>query len=160
MEKKLLVISGSRSWIASQVFNIGSIISVTFGVVVDGLKYLLTGKLFANQYITMAVVVIPFILWFAGSIFAYAVMAYHPNERVRHYNLWAGYRFYAYTGFLPTGLIFAGTIEDFFHITSLVMWLWIGALGIAIIVPWGIYDIIKSSREEWAEITIEVEPHE
>ncbi|MGD9787296.1 MAG: hypothetical protein AB7U30_05015 [Sulfuricellaceae bacterium] len=160
MEKELHVISGSRSWFASQIFNFGSIISVTFGAVVNGLKYLLTGTFFANQYITMAVVVIPFILWFAGSIFAYALVAHHPNERVGYYNRWAGYRFYAYTGFLPTALIFAGSIQEFFHVTPLVMWLWVGAIGIALIVPWGIYDIVKSRREEWAEVTVEVERHE
>ncbi len=160
MEKELHVISGSRSWLASQVFNIGSMVAVTFGAAVNGLKYLLTGSLFANQYITMAVVVIPFTLWFGGSIFAYALVAHHPNERVQHYNRWAGYRFYAYTGFLPTALILAGSIQTFFHVTPLEMWLWIGALGIAMVVPWGIYDIIKSRREEWLEITVEVDRHE
>lgn len=160
MEKELHVISGSQSWWASQVFNIGSIISVTFGASVDGLKYLLTGSLFSNQYITMAVVVIPFILWFAGSIFAYALVAHHPHPRVGHYNRWAGYRFYAYTGFLPTALIFAGSIETLFHVTPLVMWLWVGALGIVMVVPWGVYDIIKSLREEWLEVSVEVQRHE
>jgi hypothetical protein len=103
----------------------------------------------------MSVVVIPLVLWFAGSIFFYAVSAHHPDPRVRHYNKWAGYRYYAYMGMLPTALIFAGTIQEYFHVKPLVMWLWVWVAGIAIIVPWGVADVVKSRREAWQDMTLE-----
>jgi hypothetical protein len=137
MNKELHTISARRCWLSSQVVNIGSMVSVLLGPLI-----------------------VPLVLWFAGSIFAYAVVAHHPDARVRHYCKWAGYRYYAYMGMLPTALIFAGSIQQFLHIKPLTMWIGVWAVGVLVLVPWGIYDLVKSRKEDWQDMTIEVDKHE
>jgi hypothetical protein len=136
MEKTVHTVTARKCWLSSQVFNIGSMISILLGPLV-----------------------VPLVLWFAGSIFAYAAVAHHPDERVRHYNKWAGYRYYAYMGTLPTALIFAGTIQDVLHIKPLVMWIGVWVVGLLALIPWGVYDLVKSRREDWRDITVEIENH-
>jgi hypothetical protein len=137
MAKELHTLSAKSCWLSSQVVNLGSMISII-----------------------LAPLVVPLVLWFAGSIFAYAAVAHHPDERVRHYCRMAGYRYYAYMGALPTALIFAGSIQSFFHIKPLAMWIWVWVLGLVMLVPWGVYDILKSRKENWQDLSIEVDKHE
>ncbi len=133
METVRHVISAKQCRLSSQIVNLGSMI---------------------------AVLIFPLItLWFAGSIFAYAAVGHHPDLRVREYNRYAGYRFYGFAGTLPVLLIFA---DELHHLAggTLKMWLWVWAVGVLTVVPWGIWAWIKSGREEWREIVMEGEKHD
>ena len=126
-------LSAKQCRMASQVFNLGSMLAVTVPVLV--------------------------IIWFGASMVAYAHFAHHPDQRVIHYNRIAGYRFYGWAGTLPTVLIFS----DAFHKLAggtLKMWLWVWASGALVMIPLGIWDWLKSGKENWQELTVEVEHHE
>jgi hypothetical protein len=87
------------------------------------------------------------LLWFGGSMLIYALHRHHPNPRVGHYTQQAAYRFYAVMGaIIPIGTFFPGR-----GITS---WLIAWGLGLAVIVPWSIWSIVRIRREEWPDIEI------
>ena len=91
-------------------------------------------------------------IWIAASIFVYASIAHHPNPRVVHFNRWAGYRFYGAAGFLMVfGQPIFSLLNDW-HIALPVLW---GLLALCVI-PWGIWDLIRVSRENWQDLVIEV----
>lgn len=91
----------------------------------------------------------PIMIWLAASIFVYAAIAHHPNLRVRHYNQWAGYRYYAIVGFLT---IFANDLASLPG-----GWLSVLGIGVVALVPWATWDVLQASREAWADMEIEVE---
>jgi hypothetical protein len=119
--------------IASQVFNLGSMFSVLIPV--------------------------PFvILWFGASMVAYAHFAHHPDPRVIHYNKIAGYRFYGWAGTLPVVLILSDTLAKLVGGT-LKLWLLVWASGVLVMIPLGLRDWLRSGREEWKEMTVEIKQH-
>lgn len=103
-------------------------------------------------FLPFAMALPPIMLWLAASIFVYAMIAHHPNERVRHYNRWAGYRYYALVGFLT---IFSNDIAQ-----QLGGWLTVLGIGVVALVPWAAWDAIKAGREEWVDMELEVEHHD
>ena len=147
------VISAKSSRFSAQLFNIASVAAITAGI-----SALLLGKLLASQKIGFLPFVLsfpPLMIWLAASIFVYASIAHHPNERTRHYHRWAGYRFYGATGAM---VVFGQLIYEVFGG-------WVGLMGVwavmfLIVVPWGLYDIWKAARENWQDMTIEVGIHE
>lgn len=128
-----VLVSARQCRFASQIFNIASMVAITFPVLV--------------------------ILWFGGSIFAYAVVGHHPDLRVRRYNSIAAYRFYGVIGALPIVLIFSGVLQGWAG-GLLAMWLWVWALCALVLIPWGIWDYIRSSRETWRDLVVEVGQHD
>lgn len=117
-----LVLSGKQQRMSAQIFNIASIV---------------------------AVLVPPLILiWIAASIFVYAAIAHHPNPKVVYYLQWAGYRFYGLVGTLVVVLNFSGFIRDWLGSTA-HMWLVIWLLSMLVVIPLGIRDIWRASREHW-----------
>lgn len=127
------LISASQCRRSAQLFIIGSIISV---------------------------LVPPLIMvWIAASIFAYASVAHHPNMRVREYQLWAGYRFYGLIGTLVVVLNFSGEMKAWVGGgVNLLLAVW--AVSLLVIVPLGIWDLIRISRENWQDMLVEVRVHE
>ncbi len=88
-------------------------------------------------------------LWIAGSIFVYSSVAYHPNPRVAYYNRIAGYRFYGAVG---TMMVVGQPFSSLFHGWYRLLAIW---LVIAIVViPFGLWDIIRAGRENWQDLTI------
>ncbi len=99
-------------------------------------------------FLPFAMALPPIMLWLAASIFVYAMIAHHPNERVRHYNKWAGYRYYAIVGFLT---IFSNDIAQ-----QLGGWLTVLGIGVMALVPWATWDVVRAGREGWIDMEIEV----
>ena len=99
----------------------------------------------------VAVLVFPLLMiWIALSIFVYASIAHHPNPRVRAYNRWAGYRFYGAAGFM---IPFGSPIYGIFGNWHGVLALW--AIMFIVVIPWGIWSVIKVYRDEWQETVVE-----
>ena len=105
----------------------------------------------------IAVLVPPLLMvWIAASIFAYAAIAHHPDLRVREYQRWAGYRFYGLVGTLIVVLNFSGELKDVLGGgMNLLFTVW--ALSLLVVVPLGIRDLIRISRENWQDMMVEVE---
>jgi len=105
----------------------------------------------------IAVLVPPLLMvWIAASIFAYAAIAHHPDMRVREYQRWAGYRFYGLVGTLIVVLNFSGELKDVLGGgMNLLFTVW--ALSLLVVVPLGIRDLIRISRENWQDMMVEVE---
>jgi hypothetical protein len=143
------VISASSSRFAAQLFNL-----ITVAVLLVSLTALLLGKLLASQKIGFLPLVLslpPVMIWLGASIFVYASIAHHPNQRTVHYNKWAGYRYYGVMGSL---VVFGQPLYDLLGGWQGLM-LVLG-LAVTIIVPWALFDIYKAAREPWQDMTIEV----
>ncbi len=108
----------------------------------------------------IAVLVPPLLMvWIAASIFAYASVAHHPDMRVREYQRWAGYRFYGLVGTLIVVLNFSGELKALLGGgMNLLFTVW--AVSILVVVPLGIRDLIRISRENWQDMKVEVQVHE
>lgn len=102
--------------------------------------------------------IIPMLLWIAASIFVHASIAHHPNQRVRDFLYPAGYRFYGVVGTLVVILNFSPQMSKWvggwLHLGVII---WVSSLLI-ILVP-GIRDILRANKENWQDMTIEVEEH-
>jgi hypothetical protein len=91
------------------------------------------------------------LLWFGGSMLIYALHRHHPNPRVGHYIQRAAYRFYAVMGaIIPIGTFFPGR-----GITS---WLIAWGVGLAVIIPWSLWSIVRIRRETWPDIELPTAP--
>ncbi len=87
------------------------------------------------------------VLWFGGSMLVYALHRHHPNPRVGHYTQRAAYRFYAVMGaIIPIGTFFPGR--------GITPWLIAWGIGLAVIVPWSLWSILRIRREPWPDITL------
>ena len=87
------------------------------------------------------------LLWFGGSMLIYALHRHHPNPRVGHYTQHAAYRFYGLmAAIIPIGTFFPGR--------GITPWLIAWGIGLAVIVPWSLWSIIKIRREDWPDITV------
>ena len=110
-----------------------------------------------TQLSCLAVMLPPLvILWIAASIFVYASIAHHPNPRVVEYLRPSGHRFYGLVGALVVALNFS---------TQMAKWaggwlplaLGIWGLGVLVVVLPGIRDMMRANRENWQDMTVEVE---
>jgi hypothetical protein len=108
----------------------------------------------------LAVIVFPLIMvWIAASIFVYASAAHHPDHRVGEFQRWAGYRFYGLVGTLVVTLNFSGEMKHWVGGgVNLLLAVW--AVSVLVVVPLGIRDLIRIGREQWRDMTVEVEVHE
>lgn len=108
----------------------------------------------------LAVVVFPLVMvWIAASIFVYASAAHHPDCRVGEFQRWAGYRFYGLVGSLVVVLNFSGEMKAWVGGgVNLLLAVWI--VSVLVVVPLGIWDLIRISRENWQDMLVEVPVHE
>ncbi|MEQ1667609.1 MAG: hypothetical protein ABL868_04060 [Sulfuriferula sp.] len=120
---------------------------------------IITGKsaLFAARLFNIASVIATLIapllmIWIAASIFAYASVAHHPNPRTVYYNRISGYRFYGATGAM---VIFGQPIYGLFGNWHGLVAAWM--IMVVVVVPFGIWDIFRAGRENWQDLTVEVE---
>jgi hypothetical protein len=98
-------------------------------------------------------------VWIAASIFVYASVAHHPDMRVREFQRQAGYRFYGLVGSLVVVLNFSSEMKAWLGGgMNLLLTVW--AVSLLLVVPLGIWDLIRISRENWQDMTVEVEVHE
>ncbi|TCV84769.1 hypothetical protein [Sulfurirhabdus autotrophica] len=94
-------------------------------------------------------------IWIAASIFVYASIAHHPNPKVAYYNRIAGYRFYSVAGAM---VVFGQPIYMIFNNWHGLLAVW--AVMAIVIIPWGIWDLIKAQKDEWQDMVIEVPVNE
>lgn len=134
---------------SARMFNFLAIATTVLAASLFGLGQLVADKKLA--FLPMAMSLPPIMIWLAASIFVYASIAHHPDLRVRHYNKWAGYRYYAVVGTLT---VFS---NDLAHLPT--GWLGVWALFLLTLVPWASYDIWKAGREAWQDIEFEKEAH-
>lgn len=87
------------------------------------------------------------ILWFGGSMLIYALHRHHPNPKVGRYTQQAAYRFYGVMGaIIPIGTFFPGR--------GITPWLIAWGIGLAVIVPWSVWSIMRIRREEWPDLVL------
>ncbi len=94
----------------------------------------------------------PILIWLAASIFVYASIAHHPDPTVRHYNKWAGYRYYAVVAALTV------LSNDLAQLPT--GWAGVWTLLLLALVPWATYDIWKAGKENWHDIEVLKEAHQ
>ncbi len=133
---------------AARMFNYLSIGSSVLSAALFGLGKMVGGKI---SFLPLAMSMPPVAVWLAASIFVYASIAHHPNLTVRHYNQWAGYRYYALLGTLPVVPIFHDFIPG--------GWGSIAVLLLGILLPWAGYDIWRAGREDWQDMVVDLKDH-
>ena len=139
------LITAASSLRSARLFNL---LSIGTTVLSGGLFTL--GSVIADKkvaFLPMAMSLPPVMIWLAASMFVYAAIAHHPNETVRHYNKWAGYRYYGIVGFLT---IFA---NDIAHLPTGWTGVWV-LMGVALI-PWSLYDLWRAGKEDWQDLVVE-----
>lgn len=100
--------------------------------------------------------VVPIAIWIAASIFVYASIAHHPNPRVVEYLRPSGHRFYGLVGGLVAVLNFSSPLAKMVGgAWNLAFIIW--GLGLLVVVLPAIRDIIRAGKENWQDMTIEVE---
>jgi hypothetical protein len=112
---------------------------------------LFSARLFNIASITATLIAPLLMIWIAASIFAYASVAHHPNVRTVYYNRISGYRFYGATGAM---VIFGQPIYSLFGNWHGLVATWL--ILVVVVVPFGIWDIIRAGREDWQDLTIGV----
>ena len=120
--------------------------------IVTGKSALFAARLFNIASITATLIAPLMMIWIAASIFAYASVAHHPNPRTVYYNRISGYRFYGATGAM---VIFGQPLYGLFGNWHGLVAAWL--IVVVVVVPLGIWDIIRAGRENWEDLTIEVE---
>ena len=110
--------------------------------------------------------IIPVLLWIAASIFVHASAAHHPNQRVREYIYPGGYRFYGVVGSLVVLLNFSPQMSkwvpgelNFGPLHLPMFWPLVWVLSMLVIIPLGVRDILRANRDNWQDMTVEVEEH-
>ena len=98
-------------------------------------------------------------IWIAASIFAYAAVAHHPNQKVRGYLVPAGYRFYGLLGGLVVTLNFSSQLAKWVGgglYLAIIIWI----IAILIVVPLGVRDMLRAGKESWQDMVMNGEPEE
>lgn len=139
-------ITAASSRRSARLFNWLAVGTTVLSIGLFSLGQMIPNKKMA--FLPMAMSLPPIMIWLAASIFVYAAIAHHPDDRVRHYNKWAGYRYYGLVGFLT---IFA---NDLAHLPG-GWWLVWGIFFLAL-VPWSLLDIWRAGKEDWRDIEVEV----
>lgn len=108
--------------------------------------------------------IIPALLWIAASIFVHASIAHHPNHRVREFLYPGGYRFYGLVGSLVVVLNFSPQMSSwipgvlkFGPLHLPMFWPAVWGVSLLVILPLGIRDILRANKENWQDMTVEVE---
>lgn len=109
---------------------------------------------FFSSIAMLVPVLIP--IWIAASIFVYAAVVSHPNPRVYEYTRHTGYRFYSVVGALVVILNFSSHLASMAGgAIRLALILW--ALGVLIVVPLGVRDVVRAAREPWRDMQFETD---
>lgn len=144
-ENNKRIITAASCLRSSRLFNYLAVGTTLLSASLFSLGQMIADKKLA--FLPMAMSLPPVMIWLAFSIFIYASIAHHPDPNVRHYNKWAGYRYYAVVGTLTV------LSNDLAHLPTG----WPGVYGLMIValVPWSLYDIWKAGREDWKDIEVE-----
>lgn len=108
------------------------------------------------SFFSCIAVLLPVLLpiWIAASIFVYAAVAHHPNQKVRSYLVPAGHRFYGLVGALVATLNFSPQMAKWvgggMHL-AMIIWI----IAILIVIPFGVRDIARANKETWLDMQVE-----
>jgi hypothetical protein len=138
------VITAAACQRSARLFNLLAVGTTLLSASLFGLGQMIADKKMA--FLPMAMSLPPIMIWLAFSIFVYASIAHHPDLKVRHYNKWAGYRYYA----------IVGTLTIFSNDLAQLPTGWFGVWGLLLLslVPWAVFDIWKAGRENWQDIEV------
>ena len=99
--------------------------------------------------------VIPLFIWVAASIFMYAAAAHHPNPTVCEYIKQAGYRFYSTFALLVVMAYFGFMLGEKIGVLNVLFLVW--GISVLLVVPLGVRDILRASKENWQDMKLEIE---
>ena len=144
--KKVIPAKNARMF--ARLFNLGNLLSLLPGLIVAPI-ILFTEQDHMTTIFMFIAIIVPPILWFGLSIMIYIISRHHPNELVGHYTQQAAYRYYGMIGVvIPVGTFFG---------TEWKLWILMGGIVGLILVPWTIWELIKSQREDWQDIEVIIE---
>ena len=98
--------------------------------------------------------VIPMFIWIAASIFIYAASFSHPNPKVCEYVRHSGHRFYSTFALLVVMAFFGFMLGE--HIGRLNVLFVVWGVCFLLVVPLGVRDMLRASKENWQDMTVEV----
>ena len=149
--EKTKIIPAANARIFARLFNFGNLLSLMPGLIVAPI--ILFGEYERMSMIFMFIaMIVPPILWFGLSIMVYIIARHHPNDRVGHYTQQAAYRYYGMIGVvIPIGTFFG---------TDWKLWILMGGIVGLLLVPWTVWELIKSQKENWQDIEIEIPKNE
>ena len=143
---KTKIITAANARMFARLFNFGNLLSFLPGLILAPVMLLTEQEKMSTVFMFIAMIVPP-ILWFGLSIMIYIIARHHPNELVGHYTQQAAYRYYGFIGVvIPVGTFFG---------TDWQSWILMGGVVGLLIVPWTIWELIKTQKEDWQDIEIE-----
>ena len=146
--EKTKIIPAKNARMFARLFNFGNLLALLPGLVVAPIILLGEHERISMIFMFIAMIVPP-ILWFGLSIMIYIISRHHPNELVGHYTQQAAYRFYGMIGVvIPIGTFFG---------TDWKLWILMGGVVGLVIVPWTIWELIKTQKENWQDIEIMID---
>jgi len=146
--EKTKTIPAANARMFARLFNIGNLLSLAPGLIIAPLILLTEQERLTTIFMFIAMIVPP-ILWFGLSIMIYIIARHHPNELVGHYTQQAAYRYYGMIGVvIPVGTFFG---------TEWELWILMGGVVGLVLIPWTIWELIKSQKENWQDIEIMID---
>lgn len=107
----------------------------------------------------LAVILLPFaiplFIWVAASILMYAAAANHPNPKVCEYIKQSGYRFYSTFALLVVMAFFGFMLGEKIGVLNVLFLVW--GISVLLVVPLGLRDMLRASKEDWQDMTMESE---
>ena len=144
-ENKIIPAANARMF--ARLFNMGNLLSLLPGLILAPLILLGEQEKMSTIFMFIAMIVPP-ILWFGLSIMIYIIARHHPNELVGHYTQQAAYRYYGMIGVvIPVGTFFG---------TDWSLWILMGGVVSLVLVPWTIWELIKTQKEHWQDTEIQI----
>ncbi len=146
--EKTKIIPAKNARMFARLFNFGNLLALLPGLVVAPIILLGEHERILMIFMFIAMIVPP-ILWFGLSIMIYIISRHHPNELVGHYTQQAAYRFYGMIGVvIPIGTFFG---------TDWKLWILMGGVVGLTLVPWTVWELIKTQKENWQDIEIMID---
>ncbi|MBE9533268.1 MAG: hypothetical protein IMF04_04025 [Proteobacteria bacterium] len=146
--KNTKTIPAANARMFARLFNIGNLLSLAPGLILAPIILLTEQERLTTIFMFIAMIVPP-ILWFGLSIMIYIIARHHPNELVGHYTQQAAYRYYGMIGVvIPVGTFFG---------TEWELWILMGGVVGLVLIPWTIWELIKSQKESWQDIEIMID---
>jgi len=145
MMEETKIIPAANARMFARLFNLGNLLSFLPGLIVAPIILLVEMEGTSTIFMFIAMIVPP-ILWFGISIMIYIISRHHPNQLVGHYTQQAAYRYYGLIGIIiPVGTFFG---------TDWKLWILMGGVVGSIIVPWTIWELIKTQKENWQDTVV------
>ncbi|MCP5279562.1 MAG: hypothetical protein H6935_14585 [Thiobacillus sp.] len=139
------LIPAASSLRSARLFNLLAVGTTLLAVGLFTLGLFVADKKMA--FLPLAMSMPPLAIWLAASIFVYASIAHHPHHLVRHFNKWAGYRYYGVVGTVPIVPLFGDYIPGGWAAMAIVL--------VLVLVPWALYDVWRAGREDWQDLEVE-----